>query len=296
MAKSKECAGCGAALRKEDDAEFGWCRDCYFGGKYHEHESPRLARGLRELRKIPGVRRAALEHTGGNNWWVIVTLDDARDAGDEHPRGKHAVLLEAVKTVDGGWHYDTGVPGTDGRWHALVYRDFDGYEHGDALDEGAGLTTAQLLAFVKQHAAPARAAGKGPRPTHRLLIDSLHDARARCSCGGWTYSFTGPRMRGEVEAAHRLHVQAQTRSSLRGAGKWPRAGKGRRAATGDRCPGRMMAGARYCKCGVCGRIDHEKNEGDRCTFPARPAGWRPRAHVGSGSFAAQVLKLTKKGG
>lgn len=232
MTKSKKCAGCGAALGGDDDRDFGWCRDCYFGGKFHERTNPKLAAALRALRQIPGVRSADLEHTGGNNWWLMVRFAGVDDV-EGHPAGRHVIAWEAIKLRDTrAWEMETGVPGLNGRWTAMLYSSKAQFEAGQGGGGSAelkpGATTAQLLAFVKQH---ARAVGKA-----------------------------------------------------------------RRAATDDRCPGRMMAGARHVKCGTCLRIDHEKNEGDRCTHPARPAGWRPAAHVGTGSLAAQVLKLTRKGG
>lgn len=43
-------------------------------------------------------------------------------------------------------------------------------------------------------------------PRHVLKVISLHDAHAECSCGGWSYAFTGERTRAQVEAHHALHM------------------------------------------------------------------------------------------
>ena len=43
---------------------------------------------------------------------------------------------------------------------------------------------------------------------HRLLIKSLHDAMAECSCGGWSRSFTGPTLKAEIQREHIRHVRS----------------------------------------------------------------------------------------
>jgi hypothetical protein len=42
---------------------------------------------------------------------------------------------------------------------------------------------------------------------HTLIVVSLHDAQAECSCGGWYYTATGFRPRRHIEREHRLHVK-----------------------------------------------------------------------------------------
>ena len=42
---------------------------------------------------------------------------------------------------------------------------------------------------------------------HKLIIKSLHDAQADCSCGRWHISCTGERTREELEDIHKAHVK-----------------------------------------------------------------------------------------
>lgn len=43
---------------------------------------------------------------------------------------------------------------------------------------------------------------------HKLVIDSLHDAQAHCSCGEWNYAFTGARTKQQIQSAYRQHLRA----------------------------------------------------------------------------------------
>lgn len=40
---------------------------------------------------------------------------------------------------------------------------------------------------------------------HKLVIKSLHDAQAECSCGKWSLSCTGARTKKEIEKEFRTH-------------------------------------------------------------------------------------------
>src|ERR1700690_2466934 len=42
---------------------------------------------------------------------------------------------------------------------------------------------------------------------HILKVNSLHDASAECSCGGWSFVRTGSATRAEVESSHALPNQ-----------------------------------------------------------------------------------------
>ena len=42
---------------------------------------------------------------------------------------------------------------------------------------------------------------------HVLVIKSLHDAQAECSCGGWFYSFTGEQTKTKITRWHRRHAR-----------------------------------------------------------------------------------------
>ena len=42
---------------------------------------------------------------------------------------------------------------------------------------------------------------------HSLIIKSLHDGMAECSCGGWSMSFTGPTLKAEMQREHIRHVR-----------------------------------------------------------------------------------------
>lgn len=153
---AKACRGCGRPLSSDDDADFGWCRSCYFGGKFHERTAPKLGAALRALRLIPGVASAALEHTGGNNWWLMVRFAGVDDV-DGHPAGRHVIAWEAIKLRDTrAWEMETGVPGLNGRWSAMLYSSKEQFEAGQGGGGTAelkpGATTAQLLAFVRRHA------------------------------------------------------------------------------------------------------------------------------------------------
>lgn len=43
---------------------------------------------------------------------------------------------------------------------------------------------------------------------HRLEVLSLNDARARCTCGGWTYSCTGFASEFHMRHQFQYHLQA----------------------------------------------------------------------------------------
>jgi hypothetical protein len=45
-----------------------------------------------------------------------------------------------------------------------------------------------------------------PSEGHTLVVTSLHDATAHCSCGRWRYAFTGERTRREIEEEHERHI------------------------------------------------------------------------------------------
>jgi len=54
---------------------------------------------------------------------------------------------------------------------------------------------------------------------HKIIIQSLHDARVYCTCGRWSYTLTGPIERCEALRLHRMHRQkacyeAKEKSSL----------------------------------------------------------------------------------
>ena len=44
------------------------------------------------------------------------------------------------------------------------------------------------------------------KQVHKLLIDSLHDAQAHCSCGNWVYTSTGKMDRKRAHSEFRQHV------------------------------------------------------------------------------------------
>ena len=46
---------------------------------------------------------------------------------------------------------------------------------------------------------------------HNLEIISLHDARARCDCGGWDFSYTGELSKEQIEARFRTHTESAIR-------------------------------------------------------------------------------------
>jgi hypothetical protein len=41
---------------------------------------------------------------------------------------------------------------------------------------------------------------------HKLIIISLHDAQAECSCGGWFFAHTGKLTKEEVKLEHKIHI------------------------------------------------------------------------------------------
>jgi hypothetical protein len=45
------------------------------------------------------------------------------------------------------------------------------------------------------------------RNEHKLLIQSLHDGLASCSCGGWLYSTTGAVIYEEIFEEYEKHVK-----------------------------------------------------------------------------------------
>ena len=47
---------------------------------------------------------------------------------------------------------------------------------------------------------------------HKLEISSLHDARARCACGGWNFSYTGELSKEQIEARFREHTESAIRT------------------------------------------------------------------------------------
>jgi len=42
---------------------------------------------------------------------------------------------------------------------------------------------------------------------HKLIIKSLHDGQAECSCGHWWYTFTGERTKSQIRAKYRKHLK-----------------------------------------------------------------------------------------
>jgi hypothetical protein len=42
---------------------------------------------------------------------------------------------------------------------------------------------------------------------HKLLIESLHDAKAICSCEKWSLTFTGLRTREQLRQEHNHHLR-----------------------------------------------------------------------------------------
>ena len=50
---------------------------------------------------------------------------------------------------------------------------------------------------------------------HRLIIKSLHDAMAECSCGGWSTSFTGAMTRTEMRNEFDRHAGDVIEKELR---------------------------------------------------------------------------------
>jgi len=42
---------------------------------------------------------------------------------------------------------------------------------------------------------------------HRLIIDSLSDAQAHCSCGGWYMAFTGVKLAQEIRVEYEKHLK-----------------------------------------------------------------------------------------
>lgn len=45
------------------------------------------------------------------------------------------------------------------------------------------------------------------KAAHVLVIDSLHDAQARCSCGKWNLSMPGPASRAQIQEKHDIHTR-----------------------------------------------------------------------------------------
>lgn len=46
---------------------------------------------------------------------------------------------------------------------------------------------------------------------HTLIIKSLYDAQAECSCGAWFYCFTGERTKKELMHEFKKHIKPYTR-------------------------------------------------------------------------------------
>jgi hypothetical protein len=74
--------------------------------------------------------------------------------------------------------------------------------------EAAGITPAMLDAAA-QYSEADEVADAAPANTtdHQLLVFSLQDGQASCSCGGWSFTSTGKVTREHVEAEHSLHVR-----------------------------------------------------------------------------------------
>ncbi len=103
------CVTCGRTLGPQDDVRI--CRSCYFQGKLWEPDFKGL---LAELRAIPGVHSAALEHTGGGCWALIVRAA---------PDGPYVMGTEAFQDDPGwGWDTDSILPKDhDGPWAVGAY-------------------------------------------------------------------------------------------------------------------------------------------------------------------------------
>ena len=43
---------------------------------------------------------------------------------------------------------------------------------------------------------------------HKLIIKSLHDTQAECSCGKWSMDSTGERTKEELEVEFEKHLKA----------------------------------------------------------------------------------------
>lgn len=48
------------------------------------------------------------------------------------------------------------------------------------------------------------------RQAHKLTIESLHDVKAHCSCGGWSIVMPGSSTREAVESQFKFHLDAQS--------------------------------------------------------------------------------------
>ena len=51
----------------------------------------------------------------------------------------------------------------------------------------------------------------GEGMTCKLIIKSLHDAQAECTCGGWYMACTGERNRAHIEEEYRKHIKGGDR-------------------------------------------------------------------------------------
>ena len=46
----------------------------------------------------------------------------------------------------------------------------------------------------------------GGTTKHKLIIKSLYDARAECTCKGWYYAFTGEQTKKEIKIEYNKHI------------------------------------------------------------------------------------------
>lgn len=116
------------------------CRTCYFNGREHE---ARLGDLMDTLRALPGVQDAAIDHTGGGCWALVV-----RRTRDEHYLMGTIAFRNPEGTGD--WDTDSDVPETpEGPW-CLGQYDEESEAIGDIL---MPMDRKTLTAYVRGFAA-----------------------------------------------------------------------------------------------------------------------------------------------
>ena len=49
--------------------------------------------------------------------------------------------------------------------------------------------------------------GRNIMKKHKLIIKSLHDAQAECSCGHWWMVCTGERTKQDIQKEYKIHLK-----------------------------------------------------------------------------------------
>ena len=83
-----------------------------------------------------------------------------------------------------------------------------------AMNAGEYEEEAELQGLYEAGEQQAANLEEDARSEHVLVIVSLHDAAAKCSCGHWFYSYTGARTRGQVREEWAKHIEWCRRSKL----------------------------------------------------------------------------------